>query len=623
MMLSTRMEESQEVKLLIDWADFDRDDAYLDEIEVAWDVGSPDIFSKNGSATELFSVLGNGNLCGMNGTVIQIDKLSRAWGEREILDLRTALTRLIRPRPSSDVVSSNVENVGNDFQIFIDFVDVDDRLNSLGGLIEPASELRTPHYSLSGSVDARGLATLRYKQLFPPLNDAKDDVNLWVGEEGLPQAGPFDFEISVWDRDNAAIRQVIREVRPEDTAPSARDLKGFRDILSEVAGVSIYRDGFRVLPFGEHGDDWLGLDLRRVQSPTRRVSNNQVIGHVFIGADSNAGLKDQSNREGILAGDAYSDLQKLVRAALSNLEIRRYEARHPKTDSPERNKGGLFKQFDLSEVRSIVKDNHPDDKRLIALVEQKNRDIKEGVKKTQEVLSRYSRLATLGTLIDRIVHDGKTVLMRIKGATHFGVRDLRNMNLAQEKKIQVALDSMSGVSDQAEFLSLLFDRIAPFGGRKRGRPKEISISDVVDKAIAILQQEADDRSVELVSISEDINVKIDEGELLTVLVNLIQNALYWSSTQRSGVDCKVIVTASFNEDSSLCVVVSDSGPGVEESVRDYIFDPYFSTKPDGIGLGLSIAGDIVEDIYDGRLALVDQGLLDGATFEAVFKRRVQ
>ena len=125
------------------------------------------------------------------------------------------------------------------------------------------------------------------------------------------------------------------------------------------------------------------------------------------------------------------------------------------------------------------------------------------------------------------------------------------------------------------------------------------------------------------SISEDINVKIDEGELLTVLVNLIQNALYWSSTQRSGVDCKVIVTASFNEDSSLCVVVSDSGPGVEESVRDYIFDPYFSTKPDGIGLGLSIAGDIVEDIYDGRLALVDQGLLDGATFEAVFKRRVQ
>ena len=623
MMLSTRMEESQEVKLLIDWADFDRDDAYLDEIEVAWDVGSPDIFSKNGSATELFSVLGNGNLCGMNGTVIQIDKLSRAWGEREILDLRTALTRLIRPRPSSDVVSSNVENVGNDFQIFIDFVDVDDRLNSLGGLIEPASELRTPHYSLSGSVDARGLATLRYKQLFPPLNDAKDDVNLWVGEEGLPQAGPFDFEISVWDRDNAAIRQVIREVRPEDTAPSARDLKGFRDILSEVAGVSIYRDGFRVLPFGEHGDDWLGLDLRRVQSPTRRVSNNQVIGHVFIGADSNAGLKDQSNREGILAGDAYSDLQNLVRAALSNLEIRRYEARHPKTDSPERNKGGLFKQFDLSEVRSIVKDNHPDDKRLIALVEQKNRDIKEGVKKTQEVLSRYSRLATLGTLIDRIVHDGKTVLMRIKGATHFGVRDLRNMNLAQEKKIQVALDSMSGVSDQAEFLSLLFDRIAPFGGRKRGRPKEISISDVVDKAIAILQQEADDRSVELVSISEDINVKIDEGELLTVLVNLIQNALYWSSTQRSGVDCKVIVTASFNEDSSLCVVVSDSGPGVEESVRDYIFDPYFSTKPDGIGLGLSIAGDIVEDIYDGRLALVDQGLLDGATFEAVFKRRVQ
>ncbi|MGC5166456.1 ATP-binding protein [Luteimicrobium sp. DT211] len=622
MMLVTRMTNADEIKLLIDWTDFDREDAYLDQIEVAWEVGAPDLFSDFGAAVDTFSAAENETWHHGRGTVVQIDRLTRAWDREDLLELRTALTRLIRPRPGTVSSLASAEDAEPDFQVILELVDVEEGLEDLAGPIDPSSELQTPHYSLTGSVDAQGSATLRYAQQDPPLEEDIGIKQLWTDEKRSPHVGPFDFEISVWDRDKTAIQRTLQETDAESAAPSAKDLKGFRDTLSEVAGVSIYRDGFRVLPFGESGDDWLGLDLRRVQTPTRRVSNNQIIGHVFIGADTNEGLKDQSNREGILAGTAYSDLQTLVKAALVELETRRYAARHPKKE-PGEGKGGLFERFDLGEIRTALAQNYPGDKRLIGLIDDKNRDIQEGVTEVQNVLSRYSRLATLGALIDRVLHDGRTVVTRLKNIARFGARDLDKTKLTDSEKITIAAKAMSDTTAQADLLSSLFKQIEPFGGRKRGRPKEISTSDVIDKAISILQQEADDRGVELVREGDPVAVKLDEAELLTVLINLIQNAIYWTSTQPKGTERKVISAARLNDDSSLSLVVSDSGPGVAEGVRAHIFDPYFSSRPEGVGLGLSIVGNIVEDIYDGQLILVDDGSLDGATFEATFRRRVQ
>lgn len=623
MVITTRKQDADQVKLLIDWTEFDREDAYLDEIEVTWEVGNPDVFSEDGAAVEAFNRIDVQGWHQERGTVVQIDRLSREWTRGDLIELRTALTRLIRPGlQDSDGGSAKAASIEPDFQIVLELSEVDDKLVELAGPIEAFAFLQVPNYRLSGSVDTYGSATLHYEQQYPPTTEDIGSVSLWNHDHRLPKAGPFEFEINVWDRDKAAIQRSVRAVDPENTAPSAKDLKGFRETLDELAGVSIYRDGFRVLPFGESGDDWLRLDLRRVQNPTLRLSNNQIIGHVFIGADTNEGLKDQSNREGILAGPPYEDLRSLVLAALNQLEQRRYGARRPsKKEEPER-KGGLFERFDLGEISAAFKHSYPGDKQLLGLVDQKNRDIQEGVRQVHNVLSRYSRLATLGMLIDRVLHDGRTVVARLKNIARFGARDLNKECLNDSEKIEIALDSMIDLDNQAGLLSSLFKQIEPFGGRKRGRPKQISVREIIDRAISVLQQEAYDRGVRLVGDGAGIVVKIDEAEFLTVLVNLIHNAIYWTATQPQGIERKVVIGARMNEDKSLTVVVSDSGPGVPSELRERIFDPYFSSKPDGVGLGLSIVGNLVEDIYAGELTLVDEGPLDGATFEATFRKRV-
>src|SRR5206468_2812584 len=113
----------------------------------------------------------------------------------------------------------------------------------------------------------------------------------------LIECGHLDLELRVWDRDE--LGNVVQK-----THSTIHDIR--RD-LDAVAGINIYRDGFRVLPYGEPQDDWLRLDLRRVQNPTLRLSNNQIYGVVHISADANPQLRDQSNREGLDENQALQD----------------------------------------------------------------------------------------------------------------------------------------------------------------------------------------------------------------------------------------------------------------------------------------------------------------------------
>src|SRR5437879_2954389 len=90
--------------------------------------------------------------------------------------------------------------------------------------------------------------------------------------------------------------------------------------LKEWTGVSVYRDGFRVWPYGEPHDDWLRLDQRRVNNPVEHLSNNQILGFIEISRDGNPDLLDQTNREGLFHNQAVEDLRRLVYFVLQVLE---------------------------------------------------------------------------------------------------------------------------------------------------------------------------------------------------------------------------------------------------------------------------------------------------------------
>src|SRR5258706_13981830 len=91
-------------------------------------------------------------------------------------------------------------------------------------------------------------------------------------------------------------------------------------ILETYSGVSIYRDGFRVHPYGAPGNDWLQLDNRSRQTPTTRLANNQIVAAILSSRESNPELVDRTTREGLVHNAAFEQLKIWVVRVLALLE---------------------------------------------------------------------------------------------------------------------------------------------------------------------------------------------------------------------------------------------------------------------------------------------------------------
>jgi hypothetical protein len=362
-------------------------------------------------------------------------------------------------------------------------------------------------------------------------------------------------------------------------------------------------------------DDWLRLDSRRVNNPTLRLSNNQIVGVVQISRTQNPALTDQTNRQGIVDSPQLEDFKFAVKEILSKLETRRDKKRRPTI--PDFPVEGMFARFDIAALRKVVLEKHPQDAALVAALDTAEKSLSKGIVQVKEVLARYRRLATLGQLIDGILHEGRTPLSTISNATGFIKRDFRD--LSREAALAKLTERLDVINKQTEVLSSLFRRIAPFSGRKRGRPKETTIEEILARTVEHDRAQVNQLGV-IVELPQGATpVRVDEAEMQSIFFNLVDNALYWLQKVPEG-QRRLRLEVERQPD-ELRVIISDSGPGVDEAVRDKIFEPYFSTKPDGVGLGLALAGELAAE-YDGALELLAEGPLRGATFRVILRHRI-
>ena len=603
--LTSKTAEGEEVRLGLDWRAFDDDSKYLEDVEIDLWIGSTSVFAQEGDAERTWReqadirqddrirpTLGQ-------GTLIEMAGLHSRWNPTQATAVHQALSRLVSP-------FAEERGVGDAFRIFLE---VPDDLGPHSGAVTSADLLKQSHYSLSAEVAADGQATVlltlkdrseREKELI--LNPSHDSEEL--------RCGPFEVFLYVWDRDADSMSSLAEHFGGKNLA---------RDALDAASGVNIYRDEFRVLPYGEIGDDWLGLDARRVQNPTLRLSNNQIVGYVLIGRDANPDLVDQSNRERIVETPALADLREAVKQLLGIIEAERFQFR-PR--QPKSARGSLFDPIDLEPLREAVSELAPHNDRLQGLVDQAQSAFDEQLKHAGEALSRYHRLATLGKLTDMVVHELAQPIFAIRQTASLSMAKLADdLNRDLGNTLEEINASFSRVKDQAEIANTVVKRIEPFGGRQRGRPASHIVEEAIRDTVDLLSAQISAARIKVHLPTTEHQVTLDKGEFQEILINLLDNSLYWLKQSRSS-SKEIRVSVERNDDNSLSIVVEDSGPGILDEYGDLIFQPYFSTKADGVGLGLAIAGEIVEDYYGGILELLPPGSLGGARFRATLKKRV-
>lgn len=537
-----------------------------------------------------------------SGTLLKIYDLKSSWKDEQITDLEDNLGRLISPFSEID-----------DFNIFL--VNVDDgELNKVK--IKSPKFLSKPPYSIKGYVDEKGNVNTTYQ--YSPIDrstgrgkkisiswervyDKIRDKTLFDYQHEHSHCGAFEFEIRVWNIDTEDRMEISKRF---DYSKSL-----IRRAISTHKGISIYRDGILVLPKSDKARDWLGLDLRRVSKLGTRVSTSQVVGYVSISAEENPLIKDTSDRERLAAGLEVAEFEEILKAVIGTLENERDQDR-VKTEI-EKPMDDLFEQLSaeglVTDVKTHSKEGVPISE-TITLVETFNVSLNRARKSIQERFVYYSRLATVGTIAQMLIHE-------IRNRTTAIGKFLKSMKklfgpFKQKKVRDVFKRSQNGV----KALEKLADTFAPLASRSFKRGKRSSVLEYqIEESLNLQEAEIKKKNIICHVPNTETLVAVDPGELDAILLNLITNAVYWMGEIPKSKRVLEFRIVPLRGGTRVRIWIHDSGPGIDKDDIEKIFWPGVTRKPGGIGMGLTVASELVA-VYDGKMMAKYPGSKGGASF---------
>ena len=379
-----------------------------------------------------------------------------------------------------------------------------------------------------------------------------------------------------------------------------------QNFLDESGGVRVYRDNIRVYNYGEPGDDWLGLDLRRVNTPTRNISRNIIIGAIDLSLQHSEQLTEKTNREGFVENSAYRRLQQIVLGALTTLEIER--------------------KIDKDNIRALTGQGR----------DPETENITQPLQALREAAKRHRLTPELGPLINKAeknYNEMRDTMLRA---------GLSGMGLAIvfheiEQGVRVLYDAIEGGQSKESVLIQTRELVRILDGfselLRKGQQKRNGLKQLVKRARDINLVRFRHHGVRLVCPALEANAPEVEREfafglLLGALNNLLDNAFYWLQvrwpTEQNRSDRKLYVNIEEDFAEGPAIVVADNGPGFQDD-SDRLTRPFFSRRPDGMGVGLYYTNMVME-INGGRLMFpdaADAGVpdeFDGAVLALVFGR---
>ena len=542
-----------------------------------------------GDAGISVSRLPDGSVSGEQGTTIRIGLLRSHWDRDKIQNIGADLARLVSPFGAED------------FAIRLEAPDRDGTADVRS--VQLPEYMSEPKYRIAGTADADG--TIHWRYFYRPIGGTGGRDEARVEERGgsgdtQPTCGPFEFEIRAWDLsmdDTRDIAEHYREARSR-----------IRGLIREHRGISLYRDDVLVLPKSDRARDWLGLDLRRISRVGTRLSTSQVVGYARITRASNPDITDTSDRERLVDNPAFATFRASLLRVVEILENERDTDRDKKRKSAKDlfadiNAGPLLSQVEgLRDEGGDVEDAISATRAFAGQLERARTDI-------EKRFGYYNRLAVVGTIAQIVIHE-------IRSHTTVIGRALRKASEAAKRIGDRALGSAVDLADgSATTLEALAKRFAPLArrGYRLGRRHSV-LEDAIDRCCEMLGPELRSRVITVEKpTTHETRVRIDPGELDAVILNLMTNSIYWTLKRKSGRRLRFRVSPGRTV-GRVTVSVDDTGPGIDLRDRERVFRPGWTRKPGGIGMGLVVASEMVED-RGGKMRTSIPGGLGGATFE--------
>lgn len=665
----------------VDWKDFDKKGATVSDVEAILSKKEKlnikqELLGRFSSYPKIKEVLEKNDF--KSGTVIEITELNDDWNESKLGKLFGNLEMLLPPEDQNDFsidffLLNDLAEFGTvkrayyddyDYKIKAIYNQDDDKalkveisrneldLDALENRYSDVFEfdmMKNPPYKLEDFKKEKIALIIPIEKLIPE----KVDRDL------LNRVGKFGFTFYF-------LKNTISDDKEDGDLkkyPYKKIDSGVRKSwLKKFGGVKIFRDDFRIRPYGENGDDWLRLGERQAQSPGGagqrlggyRIRPNQIAGTIKISRLHNESFQDKSGREGIIENDEFELFKNIlleiiglfekdrnvVMYNLSQLHTlrneeaetlrkakeeaekirKKKEEREDKNDSSESHKESVF--FNANREYSENEENMAD---AILILE------KESEKKDEE-LRLLRSLASVGLIISSFAHEVRSLRARLIPRTKYLVNELKNH--LDEQELERNLDKDDN----------------PFYMIELMRDEDLKLKHWLDYSLSTLKIDKRERTnldfskyfenfkanwskaLEQRNISLELNKIDDNAHIIrafevnmdSIFNNLLSNSI--NAHYGYNKEQKKIEISWQKNSNAIEIIFSDNGKGLDKKYRDNpeeIFNLNESSKTDnkgnkvGTGLGLYIVKSIIEEYNNSSISIIkiDEGLAFKITFK--------
>lgn len=633
-------QEQRGTELVIDWSKYEALNERLESIKhelysIPKDVSDPITQSTKSR---------------LKGTQLILDGLKDSWTKDFLKQLKQELTLLVSPFTTIHDFSIEIDSGMN--------------WNEIDGEVGSEYMLQAAEWRLEAELDENGqisyfMSSPRYPETFD-LSPTPWQERFRKSTKQQPLCGALRFEMYFFLRTSVTLAEF---------SLNTAQMKNF---LEANQGIRIYRDGFRVKPYGEPDGtgDWLNLSYRRQQHAggvrsarlrNWRVGYNQVVGAVFIGRDTNPSLIDQTNRENLIEGPAFYDLKMFALDAVRFFELHRQEfekalqrqeeqdqfeearqkaenSSQASTQAVERLKKATSQVKKLlQEAQSEGKALNPDDISILLdpAVTNIDQTVSEGQKAGQELVraaeekqeelqqqkDTLGNLASLGILATIFGHETRAAA----NVVALNAKQLKQ-NLDQGLFMvlphvrAMVYDNLEFILDDAEKIDTFAEFTLKNMNRDKRKRRKVYLNEVVHHVFSYFDKSLSEKNITIdlslpSTISPILAFQIDWE---SIFVNLITNAVW--ALKNTPKDARAIRVKLDETDGFLKIAFADSGCGLAKGTEEHIFLPTFSTKRNkegeviGTGMGLTIIKDFIEDHNGGAIEVESPCDLGGAEF---------